>query len=154
VFGGPGEEALAREIASEVASPRALAITDVALRRFAALLATCAAFVGGDSGPVHVSVAAGTPTVGIFGRNDPVNFFPYPASEGHTPVYARVWCSPCHRDVCDHMSCMRAISPEWVLSHVEQALAFAESRPAREGAAAAGPVPLAVLASRPPGGRG
>lgn len=153
VFAGPGEDTLARAIANDVASPRAIAITDVALRRFAALAGVCSAFVGGDSGPIHVSVAAGTPTVGIFGRNDPVNFFPYPAAEGHTVVYARVWCSPCHRDECDHMSCLRAISPEWVLAHVERALSFAAGRPARAGEAA-GPVPLAVLATRPPGGGG
>ena len=144
VFAGPGEEELARTIAAAVADPRALAVTDVALRRFAALVALCRAFVGGDSGPVHVSVAAGTPTIGIFGRNAPDTFFPYPESHGHRAVYAKVWCSPCHLDVCDHLSCLRAISPEWVWGVLRATLE-------REKAAATpeGPVPTAALGARP-----
>ena len=126
VFAGPGEEELATGIAAAVASPRAIAITKVALRRFAALVKLCRAFVAGDSGPIHVSVACGTPTIGIFGRNEPERFFPYPESAGHRAVYARVWCSPCSRDVCDHLSCLRAISPDWVWDHLEWALARSE----------------------------
>jgi heptosyltransferase-2/heptosyltransferase-3 len=122
VFGGPGEEELARAIASQMDSPRALAVTDVSLRRFAALVSLCRVFVAGDSGPMHVAAAVGTPTVGIFGRNEPERFFPYREEEGHRSVYARVWCSPCHRDECDHLSCLRAISPDWVSDVVRKTL--------------------------------
>lgn len=157
VFGGPGEEELARSIAGEVGDPRAQALVDVALRRFAALLSLCRAFVGGDSGPVHVAVAAGTPTIGIFGRNAPDTFFPYPESHGHRAIYARVWCSPCHLDVCDHLSCLRAISPEWVWEVLRVTLERAERgefavTPNPAGATpagSAGPVPTAALGARP-----
>src|SRR5687768_10974624 len=158
VFGGPGEEELARSIAAAVGDPRALALVDVALRRFAALLSLCRAFVGGDSGPVHVAVAAGTPTIGIFGRNAPDTFFPYPETHGHRAIYAKVWCSPCHLDVCDHLSCLRAISPEWVWEVLRVTLERAERgeyavapRPGQANAAAApvGPVPTAALGARP-----
>jgi heptosyltransferase-1 len=128
IFSGPGEELLARDIAAGIASPRALPITHVALRRFAALVKLCRAFVGGDSGPIHVSVAAGTPTIGIFGRAEPERFFPYLESEGHRSVYARVWCSPCSRDQCGHMSCLRAVSPDWVWECLAASLALAEER--------------------------
>jgi ADP-heptose:LPS heptosyltransferase len=144
VFGGPGEEELARSIATGVGSPRAIAITGVALRRFAALVQLCRAFVGGDSGPVHIAVAVGTPTIGIFGRNEPERFFPYPESAGHRAVYARVWCSPCHRDVCDHLSCLRAISPDWAWDVLERALARVDET-AGAAAGPAGPVPTHVL---------
>ncbi len=156
VFAGPGEEDLARTIATAVADPRAFAITDVALRRFAALVSLCRAFVGGDSGPVHVSVAAGTPTIGIFGRNAPDSFFPYPESRGHRAVYARVWCSPCHLDVCDHLSCLRAISPDWVWTVLRSTLDRAAvdssavgAGQAKAAAAPEGPVPTAALGARP-----
>ena len=33
-------------------------------------------------------------------------FFPYPESEGHRAYWARVECSPCHRDVCDDLRCL------------------------------------------------
>lgn len=114
VLAGPGEEAEAGRIVEAVADPRCRAVTGLGLRELAAVLAGCAAFVGPDSGPLHVAVAAGTPTVGIFGRNEPERFFPYPASHGHRAAYAGVWCSPCHLDVCPHTSCLAAVTPEWV----------------------------------------
>ena len=135
VFAGPGEEELARGIALGVGSPRALAITDVALRRFAALAQLCRAFVAGDTGPTHVAVAVGTPTVGIFGRSEPERTFPYPESAGHRSIYSGVWCSPCVLDVCDHMSCMRAISPDWVWDVLKKTLAFADGRVSPAGVA-------------------
>ncbi|MGH7723951.1 MAG: glycosyltransferase family 9 protein [Candidatus Eiseniibacteriota bacterium] len=149
VFAGPGEEELARTIASGIGSPRAIAITHVALRRFAALVRLCQAFVGGDSGPIHVSVAVGTPTIGVFGRNLPEMFFPYPESAGHRAVYARVWCSPCHRNECDHLSCLRAISPDWVGEVLESTLAHAEKGEGRAPTPLA-PVPNVVLGAPRP----
>jgi ADP-heptose:LPS heptosyltransferase len=46
----------------------------------AALLSRCALFVGNDSGLMHLSAAAGAPTIGLFG--------PTPASE-YAPVGPR-----------------------------------------------------------------
>ena len=123
VLGGPGEEALAQRIVADAKSDRCTAVTGLDLRELAALLASCDAFVGPDSGPVHVSVAVGTPTVGIFGRNQPERFFPYPASHGHRAVYAGVWCSPCDLDVCSHTSCLRAIGPDFVWRALQEILA-------------------------------
>ena len=142
VFGGPGEEELARTIASQIGSPRALPIVGVALRRFAALTQLCRAFIAGDSGPMHVAAAVGTRTIGIFGRNEPERFFPYLETEGHRSVYAKVWCSPCHRDECDHLSCLRAISPDWVWDVVRKTLQQEVSIPV---GLADGPVPTHVL---------
>jgi lipopolysaccharide heptosyltransferase II len=121
VVGGPGEEDLARGIA-EASGAGVTAVTGLDLRELAALLACCDAFVGPDSGPVHIAVAVGTPTVGIFGRNEPERFFPYPASHGHRAVYSAVWCSPCHLDVCSHTSCLRAISPDFVWNALSEIL--------------------------------
>jgi ADP-heptose:LPS heptosyltransferase len=119
VVGGPGEEELARAIAE---ASGATAVTGLDLRELAALLAACDAFVGPDSGPVHIAVAVGTPTVGIFGRNEPERFFPYPVSLGHRAVYSSVWCSPCNLDVCSHTSCLRAIGPDFVWNALSEIL--------------------------------
>lgn len=136
VIGGPGEEALATGIANDSG---ATPVTGLDLRELAALLATCDAFVGPDSGPLHVSVAVGTPTVGIFGRNEPERFFPYPAGHGHRTVYAGVWCSPCNLDVCSHTSCLRAIGPDMVWNALAEIL---ERRTPWPGAARADAVAL------------
>ncbi len=72
---GPGEEALARDVAdassgAAFVSPRTAIADLVALARGAAL------YVSGDTGPAHIAAAAGAPIVGIYGptrasRNGP-----------------------------------------------------------------------------------
>lgn len=152
VFGGPGEEELARGIAADIGDPRAIPMVDTALRRFAALASLCRAFVVGDTGPMHIAGSAGTPVIGLFGRSLPEVTFVYPEDRGNRSVYARVWCSPCVLDFCDHLSCMRAISPEWVWETLRGTLERAESAGAGQANAAAvpaGPVPTAALGAKP-----
>lgn len=70
VLWGPGEEGLARTVAGASAGAAQVApatsVADLlALSRAAALM------VSGDTGPLHIATAAGTPAVGIFGPTDP-----------------------------------------------------------------------------------
>jgi ADP-heptose:LPS heptosyltransferase len=74
VFGGPG--AAERKAASAVLSalPEAIDLVgSLSVSEAAACLARCTIFIGNDSGLMHLSAAAGTPTLGLFG--------PTPASE-------------------------------------------------------------------------
>jgi ADP-heptose:LPS heptosyltransferase len=73
--------------------------------------------VCGDTGPLHTAVAAGTPTLGLMSRNRPAMFFPYPEAEGHRAYYARVECSPCHRDECADLRCLERLTVDgaWAL---------------------------------------
>ena len=72
VLWGPGEEGLAGAVveasggAARVAPPTGLADL-LALSRAAALM------VSGDTGPLHIAAAAGTPTVSLFGPTDPAS---------------------------------------------------------------------------------
>jgi ADP-heptose:LPS heptosyltransferase len=117
VTGGPGEDALLRAIVSRLPAGRAFAITAWPIARFVALQSRCAAFVCGDTGPLHTAVAAGTPTLGLLSRNRPAMFFPYPESAGHRAYYARVECSPCHRDECGDLRCLKrlTVAGAWTL---------------------------------------
>ena len=110
VTGGPGDEALVREVADELPASRVRTAVGWPLDRFVALQRLCAAFVCGDTGPLHTAVAAGAPTLGLMSRNRPAMFFPYPESEGHRAYYARVECSPCHRDECADLRCLERLS--------------------------------------------
>ena len=47
------------------------------LRELAAVLAGCDLLVSGDSGPMHLAVAVGTPAVALFGATDPHRHGPY-----------------------------------------------------------------------------
>jgi len=110
ISAGPGEEVVAREVVHALGS-RAAPVLGWPLARFVALQSLCRAFVCGDSGPLHTAVAAGTPTLGIMSRNRPAMFFPYARKNGHRAYYARVECSPCHRDECADLRCLRRLTP-------------------------------------------
>ena len=107
---GPGEEAAARECAARLPAARAFVIEGWPIARFVALQSLCRAFVSGDTGPLHTAVASGAHTLGLMSRNRPAMFFPYPNREGHRAHYARVECSPCHRDECDDLRCLTRLT--------------------------------------------
>jgi len=74
--------------------------------------------ITGDSGPMHIGVAAGTPVLGIFGPSDPVIHCP----PGVNVLYAGVACSPCGRKTCEDMTCMKRITVTGVLERAEDIL--------------------------------
>jgi ADP-heptose:LPS heptosyltransferase/glycosyltransferase involved in cell wall biosynthesis len=53
------------------------------IQELAAGLARCDLYIGNDSGPLHVAVAVGTPTIALFGPENPVEWHPYPDAEKH-----------------------------------------------------------------------
>ncbi len=73
---GPGEGDLVSEVkaASGQADPIAY---DGSLGQLMALLRNATCIVGGDTGPLHLAVALGTPAVGIFGPTDAARNGPY-----------------------------------------------------------------------------
>jgi len=77
---GEGERALADEIVASasgaaIVSPKASIADLVALARGAALM------VSGDTGPVHIAAAVGTPIVGLFGPTRPSRNGPWLAAD-------------------------------------------------------------------------
>jgi ADP-heptose:LPS heptosyltransferase len=119
ISGGPGEEALVREIATELPGDRTREAVAWPIARFVAYQARCAAFVCGDTGPLHTAVAAGAPTLALMSRNRPAMFFPYADDPTLRAYYARVECSPCHRDVCDDLRCLHRLTVNSAWEHLE-----------------------------------
>ncbi len=70
VLWGPGERALAERVAAAAGGAAALA-PPTTLGSLVALARAAAVVVSGDTGPLHVAAAVGTPTVGIYGPSDP-----------------------------------------------------------------------------------
>jgi heptosyltransferase I len=77
---GPGEESLVAEV--QAASGNAKPIPyDGELGTLSALLRDAQCIVGGDTGPLHLAVALGTPAVALFGPTDPRRNGPYPVGQ-------------------------------------------------------------------------
>ncbi|RZA09115.1 MAG: glycosyltransferase family 9 protein [Proteobacteria bacterium] len=59
---------------------------NLSVRRLAQALSACRAYIGNDSGPKHMAVAAGCPTLTLFGPEDPVEWHPY-SREAHPVLF-------------------------------------------------------------------
>jgi ADP-heptose:LPS heptosyltransferase len=61
----------------------------------AAVIERLAVFVTGDTGPMHLAAAVGTPVVALFGPSDPVRYAPRTVTS--CIVRIDLPCSPCNR---------------------------------------------------------
>src|SRR5262249_25595635 len=67
---GPGEEDLGRAVVAASGSAEPL-LYDGELRELMAMLQGARCIVGGDTGPLHLAIALGTPAVALYGPTDP-----------------------------------------------------------------------------------
>lgn len=72
----PAEVAVAEEVTRRTRARPVNALADD-LRGLAALLDGCALALAPDTGPLHIAVALGTPTIGLYGFTDPKRVGPY-----------------------------------------------------------------------------
>jgi ADP-heptose:LPS heptosyltransferase len=92
------------------------------LESLARMIANAHLFIGGDSGPLHLAAAVGTPSVGLFGPAPPELTGSQMPTESH--VYKRVECSPCDQKDCVRKwaPCMTLITVDEVLDKVREIL--------------------------------
>ena len=102
---GPGEQELAETVLAASRSGKTR-LTSVSLKAFYSLARGARVYVGGDTGPTHIAVAAGTPIVGLFGPTEWWrNGSPYPKDicVERNDIDCRV---DCHRRSCSKWICM------------------------------------------------
>ena len=73
---GPGDEACIAAVKSASGEAELIAYNG-SLDQLMALLRNALCIVGGDTGPLHLAVALGTPAVALFGPTDPARNGPY-----------------------------------------------------------------------------
>ena len=101
---GPGEEGLAQTVADGSRSGAAVPLAST-LKQFVALARRADLFIGGDTGPLHLAAASGTPIVGIYGPTSPERNGPFDSRD--ITVGRCLWCrQDCHRRSCWHWECM------------------------------------------------
>lgn len=92
------------------------------LPELVALLARADLAVGGDTGPIHIAAAVGTPTVSLYRVTDAERNGP--RGKAHIRLQAPLDCSPCLRKKCERDGeCGRSIEIEPVFEAVRRQLA-------------------------------
>lgn len=120
VIGGEGERDLVETLVRQIGTETIGLAGVTTLGELAAVLERCALALGPDSGPLHLAVAVGTPTVHLFGPADPRRFGPYGDPARHRVILSDWPCCPCNRldfppeEVPEH-DCMAAIATKDVL---------------------------------------
>ena len=85
------------------------------VKTLAAVLKRCDLLISGDSGPMHLATAVGTPCVALFGSTDPSVTGPF--DDYSEALYKNLSCSPCgnHPTCNGRYDCLREITPEEVV---------------------------------------
>lgn len=91
--GSPNEKEIINEVSSKMKNPSFSVAGKTSINDLFYLAERCDLFISNDTGPMHVSAAQGTKTIGLFGPNLSVRFGPFGknniALEKHLP------CRPC-----------------------------------------------------------
>ncbi len=123
LVGSAAERELCGRVARSVGASAVNLAGETTLGGLAAVVARARLFVGNDSGPMHMAMALGVPTVAVFGPTDPGQF----CWDGHAFVYEDLPCSACsfyggRRCRLGHWDCMRLIASDRVLLAVSRLL--------------------------------
>jgi lipopolysaccharide heptosyltransferase II len=126
---GYGEENIFTDIKKSV-HPSVKILEVLPLRELAAVLSRFSVYVSNDCGPMHISVAVGTKTIGIFGPGQEDIWFPYrPPYYSpqccHKALRKDVPCHPCHLNKCnrsgeEYMECMNLLQVEEVIQEIHK----------------------------------
>jgi heptosyltransferase I len=105
VVTGPNETPLAEQVLGASRSGRTIAVQPT-LKGFYELAKKARLYIGGDTGPTHLAIAAGAPIVGVFGptewwRNGSLN--PDDVCVERLDIGCR---TNCHRRTCSNWICM------------------------------------------------
>ncbi len=123
ILWGPGEEETADKIVSRVEG--AVKAPPTGISRLGALISGLRIMVTLDSGPKHMAVLQGIPTVTLFGPTDERVWDPL--DERHRVITHQVPCHPCHKRECEDNVCIRSITPLQVIESMKSILRGADT---------------------------
>jgi ADP-heptose:LPS heptosyltransferase len=121
LVGAPADVALSQGIIADAGVPALCAAGRTTWPQLAGLLEQCATLVCGDTGPMHLAAAVGTPVVALFGPTVPE--VSRPLGEGHIILERPLPCRPCNpRRACPGVDCMAGITVDEVAEAVSRIL--------------------------------
>ena len=129
--GGEHERELVKDIEVRMRHKAINMVGDTSVGGLAALYNRAKIVLGADSGPLHLAVAVGTPTVTLYGAADPVEFGSWGDPIKHPMLFSDIACRPCRvldwgSDDPAYHPCVRDITVPRVLDAAMRALASQE----------------------------
>lgn len=125
--GAPNEADLAAAVARRCGARVLNLVGKTTIPELAALLAASDLCVSGDSGPMHVACAVGTPVVALHGPTDPGQSGP--TAPDALVLRRELWCAPCYdpRATAEcrfsNPVCMKELAPSLVFAAARRQLA-------------------------------
>jgi ADP-heptose:LPS heptosyltransferase len=121
IISGAGDREPAAAIAARLSGPTLVTGGRYGLLTVAALLSRGRLFIANDSGPLHMGLALGVPTVGLFGADDPRRVGPYGVEWGVALHKRQEVCDlePCRLKKCPRNVCMEAIGVAAVVEMIK-----------------------------------
>jgi hypothetical protein len=123
LVGGRGDRALAATVRAEIGDGVVDACGKTDIAELGGLIRRLDLLVSGDTGPMHMAVAVGTPVVGLFfGPASPFDTGPY--GSDNVALHANAPCAPCdHNVTCLQPFCRTEIAPPTVAAVIAARLA-------------------------------
>jgi lipopolysaccharide heptosyltransferase II len=117
--GSDREHSHAWEVMDHVEHTSVSVVGETNLSQLAALYSGARVVLGPDTGPLHLAVAAGAPTVHLYGPADPALFGPWGDPSRHVVVTSDIRCRPCRildwaGDAITNHPCVHEITPRMV----------------------------------------
>ncbi len=129
ITGSTGERSLAEDVAGRMGSKTNPVVIagQTSLGELAAIMGRCELVIGVDSGPLHLAVSQGVPTVHLFGPVDHRTFGPWGDPRKHVVVVSDMDCIPCNRldyglEELEEHRCVRSITVPQVLKVADSLL--------------------------------
>jgi lipopolysaccharide heptosyltransferase II len=130
ITGASGEAALVGAVVRRAHASGHVTVHDLtgrtSLPELVALLGRSDLLVSGDSGPLHIACALGTPVVGLYGPTDPA--ISGPLAPDAIVLRREVWCAPCYNASATadcrfaNPVCMKGLAPDVVLAAAREQL--------------------------------
>ena len=122
----PKEREAVTAIADQMQTPPLRALGTLSFRQMAALTARASLVISGDTGPMHVAAAVGTPFLALFGSTPVLGRAPL-SGRGLSLAHP-VPCGPCDKEFCtqsgdNYLRCLKLISGDETLAAAEKLLA-------------------------------
>ncbi len=118
IIGGGSDRPLGDRVAEAIGPAAINTCGKTGVGELGAVLARASALVTGDTGPMHMAVAVGTPVVGLFfGPASPFDTGPYAAD--HVVIHTGAPCAPCdHNVTCLEPFCRDELPPDAIAAAV------------------------------------